>query len=130
MNNPKETYKEYLVGKYNFNTISQDYRTAIQLYCANLFKSRYDWGKFDIYYYEIPVEVLKIDILESLEPNLFESFEKYHDYYLSTHKIKEHSKIWPVFLDTMFGCVIEDGWQRFHSYVKQGVKIIPCLLIE
>lgn len=130
MSNPKEMYKEYLIGKYNFNTIPQEYRTAIKLYCSNLFKSRYDWGKFQIYYYKIPTSVLKEDILNSFESGHFKTFEDYHNYYISTHEIKEHEKVWPVFLDTMFGCVIEDGWQRFHSYIKQGIKEIPCLLIE
>lgn len=130
MNKIKETYDEYLKGKYNFNTINRDYRDAVKLYCSNLFKSRYDWGIFQIYYYEIPMDVLKRDIYDSLESNLFSSFDDYHNYYVSVHDVKEHDEVWPVFLDSMFGCVIEDGWQRFHSYVKQGIEVVPCLLIE
>ena len=127
---PKERYKDILIGKFNFNTVNPKYRDAIMLYCSTLFKSRYDWGKFEIYLYEIPMTVLKEDVHSSLEVGLFSSFEDYHNYYTSTHELKEHAEIWPVFLDKMFGCVIEDGWQRFHSYVKQGVEKIPCLLIE
>lgn len=130
MNKPKEEYKDYLIGNYNFNTITKEYRAAIKLYCSTLFKSRYNWGKFKIYYYEIPMEVLKKDILASIEPGLFQSFDDYHNYYVTIHGLKEHADIWPVFLDNTFGCVIEDGWQRFHSYVKQGLEIVPCLLIE
>lgn len=59
-----------------------------------------------------------------------ESFEEYHKAYVGNGKdIPNHGdSVYPV-IEGGFGEWLDDGWHRFHSYVKYGHKEVPVLKI-
>lgn len=60
----------------------------------------------------------------------FKNFEDYHNWYISFCDTPFYSKQWPVIL-AQGSCgeeIIEDGWHRFHSYIRDGIKSIPFVL--
>lgn len=61
-----------------------------------------------------------------------ENFPAYHDWYLNhIGQMPNHkNSIWPVILRGESGRpfeFLEDGWHRFHDYVRKEVKEIPAL---
>lgn len=60
----------------------------------------------------------------------FNSFEEYHQWYIGGGCIPNHG-------DSMYPVIeggddewLDDGWHRFHSYVKHHKKEIPILSIQ
>lgn len=78
----------------------------------------------------VPMEILKSLIMQIDSMSHYKNFDNYHAYYKSKVQLTEREEIWPLFLDTCFGCVIDDGWKRFHCYVDSGIEEVPCLLLE
>lgn len=62
----------------------------------------------------------------------FDTFDQYHCEYRGTDKVPRHKSVWPIILaDQQWGDeedeTIVDGWHRFHSYYKAGIKNVPVL---
>lgn len=123
-----ECFRErYFVQCGEASDLSSECQQAIKIYNANVdgkcngLRNRYIL---------MQVPALELEkFLMRVEPlSRFGSFSAYHEYYKKTASLKRYDRILPIVLDSVFGCVIEDGWKRFHSYVEQGVMVIPCLL--
>ena len=58
----------------------------------------------------------------------FSSWEEYHSSFLAAGA-PEHpeSDRWPLILSGDDGETLRDGWHRFHSYVRDGATVIPCV---
>lgn len=59
----------------------------------------------------------------------FDDWESYHQWYLSSHDIPVYPEEnrWPCIISENEGEVIQDGWHRFHSYVRSGHPKIPVV---
>jgi len=70
----------------------------------------------------ISIEEVKDGVMKWL-CNEWDSFEEYHEWYRESDNTDHKDSVFPIVL----GCeeYIEDGWHRFHSYVKKGLKEIP-----
>jgi hypothetical protein len=78
----------------------------------------------------IPVAILSAAIL--VESVVEDSFEEYHAWYVSNGRMPDHNikrPLWPCHMSQMKYETLEDGWHRFHDYVRKGVKRIPCILV-
>ena len=71
----------------------------------------------------VPMKILTDEITDRLG---YDSFEEYHkDYGDNT----DHgSSVLPVILSFDNDELIEDGWHRFHSYYRKGLKNIPVVV--
>lgn len=83
----------------------------------------------------ISISLLKAWIMENhldLKKD-FKTFDEYHAWYLTIGHTPNHgTSRWPCILDQgnrrTYDCeVFQDGWHRFHSYVKKGYRKIPCV---
>jgi hypothetical protein len=74
-------------------------------------------------YVEVPIEAI-ISLIESYKE--WYPFQDYHREYINAGDIEFHKETWAIILDDEE--VIFDGWHRFHSYVEQRIKIIPCVI--
>lgn len=55
-------------------------------------------------------------------------FKKYHEWYQSASKYRTPMpSTWPVILSSFDDELLEDGWNRFHSYVASGAELIEVL---
>jgi hypothetical protein len=59
----------------------------------------------------------------------FASFNDYHEWYLSLGNTPRHpvGSVWPVILSDFDFETLQDGWHRFHHYVRERVQEIPAL---
>lgn len=58
----------------------------------------------------------------------YESFDKYHQAYLSGGGIPAHpNSDWPILSSPDGFEALIDGWHRFHAYIEQGFTHIPIL---
>lgn len=81
----------------------------------------------------VPVDEMKKRVMAD-DPDLGHQhgdFEGYHRWYLSAGPVPEHgASRWPVIekdpRDETEG-YLDDGWHRFHSYVRAGDTHIPLL---
>ncbi len=72
---------------------------------------------------------------------VYSDFEAYHRWYvygpdssarqehLHHTSVPDHPRRhrWPCILSCMEDETFQDGWHRFHCYVRQNARIIPCL---
>ena len=67
-----------------------------------------------------------------------QNFEQYHERYLNIARPVDHDvtkPLWPIVLasvpknedDAHYFETLQDGWHRFHCYVRKGVQKIPAL---
>ena len=59
-------------------------------------------------------------------------FGSYHRAYCDSNSLENHSKKnrWPLVIDPKAGSIY-DGWHRFHTYVNQNARKVPCIwLVE
>jgi len=99
----------------------------------NYFIDTYGDEKFGMV--EVPTDVICKEVAKREDNenlNDFDSFEEYHQWYIKNMKetFPKHRKTnrWPCILSTRYSDdVIEDGWHRFHCYIKRKDKTIPCL---
>lgn len=79
----------------------------------------------------IPIEELKRECYERSGDirNDFPNFDTYHDWYVREGDTTNHKgSIWPCILSCQDDELFEDGWHRFHSYVRAGaVRDVPVL---
>lgn len=125
-------YCEQLLSGYTVavgcrNVLPGECKAAISIYNRN-FENHGKDNHASYALLSVPVEILESLVMQVEPLKQFGSFQKYHEYYKSRTQLKSYEKIYPVIIDTVFGCVIEDGWNRFHSYVEVGIQIIPCLI--
>lgn len=80
----------------------------------------------------IPTKILTEKIYE--ESNEIrkdhKSFKEYHQWYLDALPRYHHNTkkpLWPVILSNHKGETLQDGWGRFHHYVKNKVQNIPAI---
>jgi len=87
-------------------------------------------------YGRIPMNVLIASVDKMVKDNPdtfpFNGFQDYHDDYQASHGVDHGPSVLPVILYPPSGGIvanepIEDGWHRFHSYVKKGLKEIPAM---
>lgn len=80
----------------------------------------------------IHVEELKAAVMASHQlPQEFTTWKEYHAWYTSsitmpTYRVIRKS-MWPVILSSYNDEALQDGWRRFHQYIRRGVKSIPGL---
>lgn len=117
---------ELYFTKYDSKIWAKAIRKSLSLYVE-----KYGEEKFGMVY--IPSLDLIKAIWDSQDAREFshsyKTFEAYAEWYRKGH-ITYHPKSnrWPVILgDNPRQETIQDGWHRFHCYVHQGAKIIPCI---
>jgi len=85
---------------------------------------------------DIPIQALADRIISKnpiVNENGWKNLKELNEWYGLNFTIPKHSNKnrWPVILATTCEKVdheiIEDGWHRFNTYIKQGAKKIPCL---
>lgn len=60
----------------------------------------------------------------------FPTFEEYHQWYIDGGDIPDHGdSVYPS-IEGGHNEWLDDGWHRFHSYVKKGFQFIPVLRIH
>ena len=73
---------------------------------------------------EISIEELK-DRIMKCNCFDFDDFEEYHNWYVEVGDIPDYKdSVFPVVLSDCGEC-IEDGWHRFHSYIRNKLTKIP-----
>ena len=90
------------------------------------------YGTKTFLYGNLPTSLLKKKTYCSLEENGgWKSFEEAHRWYVKNNTVSNHRKNnrWPCILAdyTADTEVFQDGWHRFHCYVRQGARKIPVL---
>lgn len=80
-------------------------------------------------YIEIPTDVLIDMVMQDEGMDRFGNFEEYHRWYVSQGHMPEHAprSRWPVILSSEDDETLQDGWHRFHDYVRQGARMIPAV---
>lgn len=95
-----------------------------------------EYGKEKFGMVNIPTEVLtqaiwnSKDAQESDFKKTYGTFENYAEWYRNGPHMPKHpaKDRWPVILGgDPIQEVLQDGWHRFHCYVKQNASIIPCI---
>jgi hypothetical protein len=78
----------------------------------------------------IPMEALTDHIMahnDELKDD-FDSFEQYHEWYMTKNKIRQHSQVRPVALSPYDDETLQDGWHRLHTYYHNGLKTVPAIM--
>lgn len=58
----------------------------------------------------------------------YDTFEEYHEWFVSSDSgYMRDNPTWPVILSSFDDELLQDGWHRFHSYVKIGAEKITCI---
>jgi hypothetical protein len=70
----------------------------------------------------IPMQILTKEITKRMG---FKTFQEYHNWYNDNTDHKD--SILPIILSFDNEELIEDGWHRFHSYYKKGIKEVPAV---
>lgn len=94
-------------------------------------EATYAYGDISYIYYDMPVDTFKDLVMQTPSDfaGCFDSFEQYHEWYISGTKIPEHPEAarWPALAwDDEEGLI--DGWHRTHSYIKAGHKTLPFII--
>lgn len=106
-----------------FQKIKRDFSKTLPF-----FIEKYGDKKFG--YVEIPTPVMTKAIMEGEEiRDQFKEFSDYHRWYLKHGPMPRHERRnrWPVILSSFEDETLQDGWHRFHDYVRQGAEVIPAL---
>lgn len=81
-------------------------------------------GRIKEYYSgEVPIELIKDEVAKRLG---WENFEDYHKWY-GDEQTYHGDSVLPIIIDFDDEEMIIDGWHRFHSYVRKGLRQIPVL---
>ena len=118
-----------------FNELPIECKKALLAYCYMRFQTIEEVAEFykeRLFKLEtISMEEAKKRCIEQSEDWYEdETFEAYHQVYVGDGStIPNHGdSIFPV-IEGGFGEWLDDGWHRFHSYVKNGHSTIPVLRI-
>jgi hypothetical protein len=77
-------------------------------------------------YGEIPSELLTVAVTKRLGYN---SWDDYHTNYIHSDNTDHGNSVIPIIMNFDNEELIEDGWHRFHSYIRKGMKLIPSVVI-
>ena len=113
-----------------FCKLPKEYQSAMVEYCLEgvpCYEMDIHLSQFRFSYGTVDIEDAKKRILEGTCID-FKTFDEYHDWYSSYGHVPDHGdSIWPCILSCVDYELFEDGWHRFHSYVKKGLTNIPVL---
>jgi len=88
-------------------------------------------GKETFGFARLPMKAIKEEIMirAKAQDDAFESFDEYHAWYLSNGPVEKHptGSVWPCIMSQFEDELFEDGWHRFHDYVRKGLTIIPVI---
>ena len=107
----------------NYNQLKPMYKKAVYQYM------RVDGdGNLNDFKY-LCSTILTSKLIKRIKENYDNNFESYHKRYMKKFKTyrERFDKKWAIILDD--NNVIEDGWHRFHIYVKKNMKKIPCITL-
>lgn len=87
-----------------------------------------EYGRCKFGVVEIPTEVVIREIIKNLGNNRSESVDGFKKHCSETPFLPHYpsKNRWPCILADDDE-VLQDGWHRFHSYVRAGHKTIPCI---
>lgn len=71
----------------------------------------------------VPTEILTKEVSKRLG---YKTFQEYHEWY--NDNTDHGDSILPIILSFDNDELIEDGWHRFHSYYRKGIKKIPVVV--
>lgn len=98
-------------------------RTAMPKYVAEHGSTLFGVSKFS-------VEDFKIAIMAGGEvAEDFTSWESYQDWYVGCSDVPSHGNIgrWPAIVSGFDDEILQDGWHRTHSYIRNGDTDIPVI---
>lgn len=111
----------YDIDVLDFEELPAPYRNAIAVYYQDE-----PWGEsFGIG--KLPTRPLIDEVMHDEELADYPSWAAYHAWYLSLGRVPAHRERWPVILSKDNYETLEDGWHRFHSYVRDGRRVIPVI---
>lgn len=92
-------------------------------------------GKKIVGVVSIPMNLLIVQIMNDRDriTDSWKSMDDYHRYFcrrdIEGRLVKDHKQRWPIVLSGRHRDreTIVDGWHRFHSYYRQGVKFVPAI---
>ena len=122
----------YIEGENFFSELEENYQQAIKIYSYNLTDEDLTYYKFQ--YGKIPTAVI-IELIWNFHPEIkeeYDSFSEYHEWYMNHGDTPDHTSQWAVVIGTgvVQEEIIEDGWHRFHSYIKNGFPSIPFVVYK
>lgn len=125
-----DVFLNYIEGESSFNQLDDNYQKAVTTYSHIL--SEDEVNKYRFKYGKIPTQEI-IKLIWKNHPEIqyeHKSFEEYHSWYINHGDTPNHSEQWAVIIGR--GCIsdeiIEDGWHRFHSYIKNNYNSIPFII--
>jgi hypothetical protein len=71
----------------------------------------------------VPIEILTKEVAKRIG---YKTFQEYHEWY--NDNTDHGDSILPIILSFDNEELIEDGWHRFHSYYRKGIKKIPVVV--
>lgn len=71
----------------------------------------------------VPIGVLTKEVSKRLG---YKTFQEYHEWYNDDTDHK--NSVLPIIISFDNDELIEDGWHRFHSYYRKGIKKIPTVM--
>jgi hypothetical protein len=109
-----------------FDELPREAQHAVEAYCAEMTddERRAHIRRFAYTLDRVSLDALCVDIVRA---GLSEgaTFMEYHAWYCNHNDVPNHgASVWPVILGEG---VIDDGWHRFHSYVRRGLTYVPTL---
>jgi hypothetical protein len=110
-----------------FSALPNIYRAAIDVYHggagASLPLSDQTFGLAIV-----PMSALVKSVMNDVDIEAdFESWEKYHAWYLKGGRVPHYKTRWPVVLSSFEEETLEDGWHRLHSYYRDGAEEVPVI---
>lgn len=78
----------------------------------------------------IPMETMVNHIMTHNDEisDSFDSWEKYHEWYMTKNDVTTHKRILPVTLSPYDDETLQDGWHRLHTYYHNGLKVVPAIM--
>ena len=79
----------------------------------------------------ICTEAIKASVMQDEDiAGSYDSWEQYHAWYMRGGAVKhQESNRWPVTLSPDNYETLLDGWNRLHSYIRDGAAVIPAVFV-
>lgn len=116
----------------SYHQLTDECQNALLAYCYMSYETVEEVEAFykdELFTFEmIDIEEAKRRCMQfPFDAGDFYSFEEYHQWYIEGGDIPDHGdSIYPV-IEGGHNEWLDDGWHRFHSYVKKGFQKIPVL---
>jgi hypothetical protein len=73
----------------------------------------------------VPMQVMKDSIMRFGDlADDHDDFDSYHEWYRNGPDMENHQQVYPIILGHE---IIQDGWHRFHDYVRKGLTEVPTV---